>query len=234
MRYNNFKKAIFLERKNRFVAKVELEGQIESVHVPNTGRCKELLVPGATVFLNKSSNGTRKYPYTLYEVIKNGMYVHIDSAGANRLVEEALNKRSIKGLERIENLEREKNYSNSRFDFKFDYCGKACYMEVKGVTLEMDGKAYFPDAPTLRGARHVRELIEAKKQGFDSFIMFVIQMKGPDSFSPYYERDPQFAEALVVAKNAGVNILAYDCNVCPGNVFLDSRIPVCLDDMRLL
>ena len=145
---------------------MEIDGKEEKVHVPNTGRCREIFVPGTRVYLSRSEKSGRKYPYTLYEAYKGDMLIHIDSAGANRLAEEALMKGRVKELIGAAEIVREKPYGSSRFDFRFQQDGKLCYMEVKGVTLEIDGVAKFPDAPTERGARHLAELQQAASEGF--------------------------------------------------------------------
>ena len=228
MRYSNLEKAIFIERKNRFVAEVDLNGETISVHVPNTGRCREIFVRGAEVYINRAENTARKYPYTLCAVRKGDMLVHIDSAGANRLCEEALKSGKVKGLENITDVEREKTFANSRFDFRFQKDGKTCYMEVKGVTLENDGVAMFPDAPTERGARHLEELVKAKAEGYGAYVMFVIQMKGPHYFKPHIERDPDFAKSLVKAEKNGVTVMAYDALVTENEITLNEPVNVIL------
>lgn len=230
MQYQNLEKGVFIERKNRFVAEVELNGEIVGVHVPNTGRCREIFVPGAEVYVNRAENKARKYPYTLCAVYKGDMLVHIDSAGANRLAEEALKSGRVRGLENITEVEREKSYSNSRFDFRFKKGDQTCFMEVKGVTLENNGVAMFPDAPTERGARHLQELVKAKSEGYGAYVMFVVQMKGPHCFKPHVERDRNFTLNLVKAQNAGVEIMAYDSLVSPDMIALDSLIDVILPD----
>lgn len=226
MKYSHLERGIFIERKNRFVAEVELKGERIGVHVPNTGRCKEIFVPGAVVYVQRSSNTARKYAYTLCAVYKGEHLIHIDSAGANRLVEEALKNGAVKGLEDVEAVEREKTYGSSRFDFRFCKGDRICYMEVKGVTLEQDGVAMFPDAPTERGARHLAELIQAKDEGYGAYVMFVIQMKGVDRFTPNVSRDPQFARNLVNAAESGVTVMAYDTMVTIDEITLDKPIPV--------
>ncbi len=230
MRYRHLEKAVFLERKNRFVAEVELNGSPVAVHVPNTGRCRELFVPGAAAYVQRSENTARKYPYTLCAVEKGGMLVHIDSAGANRLAEEALQSGALRGLEDISAVEREKTFSKSRFDFRFQKGKQTCFMEVKGVTLEENGVAMFPDAPTERGARHLAELIKAKEEGYGAYALFVVQMKGPRLFRPHVERDPAFARNLVLAAKAGVIVMAYDTDVTVDEIRLSSEIPVLLQE----
>lgn len=230
MQYPQLEAAIFIERKNRFVAEIELNGERTFAHVPNTGRCKEILLPGAKIFVNRAVNPNRKYAYTLCMVYKNEMLIHIDSAGANRLVEEALVAHKIKGLEDVTEVEREKTYANSRFDFRFRKGKKVCYMEVKGVTLEQAGVAKFPDAPTARGARHLLELTAAKAEGYGAYVLFVVQMKGVDSFTPFVERDRNFARQLAKADQAGVEVLAYDTMVTPMEITLDCAVKVRLPD----
>ncbi|MGN1010992.1 MAG: DNA/RNA nuclease SfsA [Clostridia bacterium] len=223
---DHLQQGVFVERKNRFVAEVELNGERVGVHVPNTGRCKELFVPGAKVYVQPAENLARKYAYTLRAVYKGDQLVHIDSAGANRLVEEALLNGAVKGLEDVTDVEREKTYGSSRFDFRFRKGGKICYMEVKGVTLEENGTAMFPDAPTERGARHLKELVQAREEGFGAYVMFVIQMKGVDRFTPNVPRDPAFARNLILAAEAGVTVMACDTLVTPEKITLDRSIPV--------
>lgn len=230
MEYQHLEKGIFIERKNRFVAEIDLDGERVGVHVPNTGRCRELFVPGAMVYVARSANAARKYPYSLCLVKKGEQLVHIDSAGANRLVEEALKSGGIRGLEDITGVEREKTFAGSRFDFRFQKGGKTCYMEVKGVTLEQDGIAMFPDAPTQRGARHLEELIRAKEEGYGAYVLFVIQMKGVSGFRPHEERDPAFALNLRRARKAGVTVLAYDTVVTPEHIALDAPVEVMLPE----
>lgn len=234
MHYDHMEKAVFRERKNRFVAEVEHRGNVIGVHVPNTGRCRELFQPGASVYIQRAANPRRKYPYTLSIVEKNGMLVHIDSAGANRLVEEALISGRIAGLEDVAEVEREKTFGSSRFDFRFRKGSRICFMEVKGVTLEMNGVAKFPDAPTERGARHLEELISVTEQGLGAYVMFVIQMKGPHVFMPYVERDEKFACNLLRAKKAGVKILAYDAMVTAGDISLDAPVKICLPGEEMM
>ena len=232
MEYQNRIEAVFLERINRFVARVEIDGKEEKVHVPNTGRCREIFVPGTRVYLSRSEKSGRKYPYTLYEAYKGDMLIHIDSAGANRLAEEALMKGRVKELIGAAEIVREKPYGSSRFDFRFQQDGKLCYMEVKGVTLEIDGVAKFPDAPTERGARHLAELQQAASEGFGAYVLFVIQMKGVKAFTPFTERDRKFSEALSAAASHGVKVLAYDTKVTPEHIVLDQSVPVVLPQLE--
>ncbi len=232
MNYHNCVEATFLERINRFVARVMVNGQETKAHVPNTGRCREIFVPGATVYLSRSDHPARKYPYTLYEAYKGDMLIHIDSAGANRLTEEALEKGLIEELAGATEIAREKPYGTSRFDFCFQKDGRLCYMEVKGVTLETNGVAKFPDAPTERGVRHLSELKMAAAEGLGAYVLFVVQMKGPSSFTPFVERDYAFSKALCDAVAHGVTVLAYDAKVTPEHITLDRPVSVVLPDLE--
>lgn len=229
MEYNNFMEAVFLARPNRFVAKVLLAGEETFVHVPNTGRCREILVPGRTVYLMRSGNEKRKYPYTLTSVYKGKTLVNIDSAGANRVAAEALDAGKIHGLEAATAIRREVSFAHSRFDIAFRQDHADAFMEVKGVTLETNGKALFPDAPTERGTRHLRELILAKEDGYNAYVLFIVQMQGVRSFSPHKDRDPAFTTQLQQAAKAGVMVLAYDTVVTPAGMTLNRAIPVLLE-----
>ena len=194
MRYNkNIFKAEFINRPNRFHANVKLGEEEIKVHVPNTGRCKELLIPGCTVFLREENNPTRKTPYDLMAVYKGEKLISIDSHIPNKVVDEALKNKKIKGLEKYTNILREKTFGKSRFDFKISSdSGEEYFLEVKGVTLEENGYARFPDAPTERGARHLLELVEAKKQGYGAGAIFLIQLKEVNKFSPNDAGDKEF------------------------------------------
>ena len=211
MKYNKTVKAKFIERPNRFVAKVLLEGEEIYCHVKNTGRCRELLVPGATVWLEDSENPNRKYRYSLVTVQKGERLVNMDSQAPNKAVGEWLSGGGL--FKDIHLLKPESKYGTSRFDFYCEYEEKKAYIEVKGVTLENDNIVSFPDAPTERGARHVKELAECIKDGFEAYIIFVVQMKNVLYFRPNEANDPAFAAALKDAEKQGVKILAVDCSV---------------------
>lgn len=211
MKYNKTVKAKFIERPNRFVAKVLLEGEEIYCHVKNTGRCRELLVPGATVWLEDSENPNRKYRYSLVTVQKGERLVNMDSQAPNKAVGEWLSGGGL--FKDIHLLKPESKYGTSRFDFYCEYEEKKAYIEVKGVTLENDNIVSFPDAPTERGARHVKELAECIKDGFEAYIIFVVQMKNVLYFRPNEVNDPAFAAALKDAEKQGVKILAVDCSV---------------------
>ncbi|MDO4541969.1 MAG: DNA/RNA nuclease SfsA, partial [Bacillota bacterium] len=211
------------------VVRTEEQGEFK-VHVPNTGRCGEIFLPHTPVLLTKAANPKRKYPYSLYGAYKGDTLIQIDSAAANKLAAEALSTGIIGELAQAENVQREKPFGTSRFDFRFQLGDKLCYMEVKGVTLEIDGVAKFPDAPTERGVRHLRELIQAAAEGLGAYVLFVVQMSGTDYFTPNEERDPAFAAALRDAAHSGVTVLAYDAVVTPEEVRLNKEIPVKLED----
>lgn len=223
MFYFNVQKGSFISRPNRFIANVELDGKTEVCHVKNTGRCAELLVPGATVWVSGAQNSLRRTKYDLITVDRGGVLVNMDSQAPNRLFAEWAISGGVDGLEEIK---AERRYRTSRFDFMLTRRGRPMFVEVKGVTLERDGVALFPDAPTERGVKHIRELMEAKKDGYDAAIFFVIQMKGPERLMPNAETHPAFAQALSEAREAGVEIMARDCVVTPHRVMIDSEIDV--------
>lgn len=226
MEYGNMVEARFLRRINRFTAFVELNGREEMVHVKNTGRCKELLLEGARVFLEEADKEGRKTKYSLIAVYKGDMLVNMDSQAPNQMAAEALAEGKIEEIGEVDFLKREVNYENSRFDLFYQKGEKKGFIEVKGVTLEGNGIAKFPDAPTERGAKHLRELIKAKEEGYEAAALFVIQMKGVQEFRPNEERDKNFTAALKEAAKAGVKILAYDCRVQVGKVYIDQKVPV--------
>ena len=199
MNYKNITDGIFRQRLNRFEATVEICGKAETVHVKNTGRCKELLVPGCKVFLERSENPKRKTAYDLTAVEKKRegkppLLINMDSQIPNAAAEEWLKKGNL--FSKNAKIKREVKFGNSRFDFYIEDGGKKAFLEVKGVTLEKDGIALFPDAPTTRGVKHINELISAKERGFDCYILFVIQMKEISAFMPNRETHPEFADAL--------------------------------------
>ena len=226
MKYGKMIEAKFLRRVNRFTAFVELNGQEEMVHVKNTGRCKELLLEGARVFLEEADKEGRKTKYSLIAVYKGDVLVNMDSQAPNQMAAEALAEGKIGEIGEVDFLKREVKYENSRFDLYYQKDGKKGFIEVKGVTLEEDGIAKFPDAPTERGAKHLRELIKAREEGYEAAVLFVIQMKGVEEFRPNEERDINFTRALKEAAEAGVDVLAYDCKVQVGKVVIDRKVPV--------
>lgn len=228
MKYSKIKKAAFVDRPNRFVAHVTVDGKEETVHVKNTGRCKELLTPNATVILEESDNPNRKTKYSLIAVYKGDKLINMDSQSPNAAAFEAVESGIIKEIGKCDYIKREVKYSNSRFDIYYKKGETKGFIEVKGVTLEHDGMTFFPDAPTERGRKHIYELIKAKKEGYETSILFVIQMKGVKGFSPNTKTDPKLAEALKEAENNGVNILAYDCLVTENEMIIDSPVDVIL------
>lgn len=237
MKYTDIKKGIFLERPNRFIALVEIEGQIEKVHVKNTGRCKELLTPGTTVFLEDFNNrmGTRKLRYSLISVIKeeNGLHINMDSQAPNKVVEEALLSKELQlpSMDEITFVKRESKYGNSRFDFYVeDKTGKKGYIEVKGVTLEHNGVVRFPDAPTERGIKHLEELVQVKKAGMEAYAIFVVQIEGMDHFEPNYATHQAFGDALSKASEEGVCVMAMDCIVQEDSLVLNKPLAVKLGE----
>ena len=222
MQYPNITKAIFIDRPNRFIAHVTVDGHDETVHVKNTGRCKELLIPGCTVYLTASENPSRKTRYDLVAVIKNnGLLLNIDSQAPNKVVAEWLAEQNY------EVVKPEFTYGDSRIDFYMEKKrsrGKVekYLMEVKGCTLERSGIGYFPDAPTERGVKHIHELIKAKKEGYHAILAFVIQMEGISQVRPNIETHPEFGDAMEEAKVAGVEVWFFQCHVEPDSLRIKS------------
>lgn len=230
MRYENITEGIFLKRPNRFIAHVEIDKRVEVCHVKNTGRCRELLVPGIPVFLEKSSNPNRKTQYDLIAVKKGNRLINMDSQIPNKVVEEWLLKGNLFGEGAV--VKREVTYGNSRFDLYIETPDKKCFMEIKGVTLEEDGVVRFPDAPTQRGVKHVKELCRCIEDGYQAYIMFVIQMEDVRYFEPNEATHPEFGEALREAQKAGVHILAYACDVRKDLINLSKPVRVYLNGKR--
>ena len=224
MKYENISEGRFISRPNRFIAEVEMQDGRKTVHVKNTGRCRELLVPGTAVYLEKSAAPGRKTDYDLVAVQKDGKIVNMDSLAPNRTVHEWI--ASGKYFKDVTLIKPESFYKDSRFDFYVEAGTRKIYIEVKGVTLEKDRTALFPDAPSERALKHVEELIEAVGKGFEGYVIFVIQMKGPERFMPNREAQPEFADALQRAKEAGVHILAYDCSVSADEIELCEPVEV--------
>ncbi len=225
MKYKNITYGKFVSRPNRFIGIVEIDGIANTVHIKNTGRCKELLVPGSTVVLEKSENPARKTQYDLVSVYKNeSIFINIDSQLPNGVVEEWLITSGIFSKNAV--IRREVTYGNSRFDIFVSDGERNAFIEVKGVTLEDNMHCRFPDAPTERGVKHLRELINCVKEGYECYVIFVIQMKGALSLSPNDETHPEFGKTLREADKAGVQILAYDCIVTPDSVAISSSVPI--------
>ncbi|MBE6775518.1 MAG: DNA/RNA nuclease SfsA [Ruminococcaceae bacterium] len=224
MRYSEIKKATFISRPNRFVARVALDGKETAVHVKNTGRCRELLTEGAEVWLEKSSNPDRKYQYSLVTVKKGDRMVNTDSQAPNRAVGEFLSEGRL--FRDIRLIRPECKYGSSRFDFYVEYEDKRAFIEVKGVTLENSGVVSFPDAPTERGSKHLRELCQCIKDGYEAYVIFVIQMKNVLYFTANADHDPVFARTLEAAHKEGVKILAYDCHVTENEMKIGDGVKV--------
>ena len=229
MKYHNVEKGVFLERPNRFIAYVELAGRRETVHVKNTGRCRELLSENAAVYLEKNGRTDRKTAYDLIAVEKDGRLINMDSQAPNRAVEEWLLKKQL--FPGLSFVRPETKYKNSRFDFYLEADDRKIFMEVKGVTLEQDNVVLFPDAPSERAVKHVEELIEAVREGYEAYVVFVIQMQGVDYFTPNRSTQPLFAETLLAAEKAGVHILAYDCLVTADSMEIHAPVRVELQDV---
>lgn len=227
---NGITRAEFVKRPNRFQGYVNLNGEEILVHVPNTGRCKEILIPGTTVVLRNENNPNRKTKYSLIAAYKNEKIINIDSQAPNHMVEEALNNKVIKELEEYHILKRESTFGNSRFDFKLqhDNMNSEYYLEVKGVTLEEDDIGYFPDAPTERGIKHVLELIELKKMGIGAGILFAIQLDDVKEFRPSDVTHKAFGDALRLAQSEGVDIMAYISKVTEDTITIYKSVPVTL------
>lgn len=233
MKYLNVRQGKFIRRLNRFIAEVSINGEINLAYVPNTGRCKEIFSNGANCYLSENFSDQRKTKFTLITLEKNQMLINIDSQAPNAAVEEAIKSGKIDFGFEVTNYIREFTYDKSRFDFYLEGENKKAFLEVKGVTLENYGIASFPDAPTLRGSKHLKELIKAKKEGYEAYILFLIQMHGPHEFYPNYKADKAFANYLKEADLAGVKILAYDSLVKEDEIILDHKIDYNLHEIIL-
>ena len=225
MRYEHMVPGIFLRRPNRFIAYVELGGEETICHVKNTGRCRELLIPGTQVWCQHWDKPERKTKYDLICVQKGARCINMDSQAPNTAAKEWL---LGGGLGEISQLKPEQKWGDSRFDFSFQKDGRLCFLEVKGVTLEHDGICAFPDAPTQRGAKHLQELTCLAQQGYGAYVLFVIQMEGVKYLHPNDQTDPAFGKALRQAAAAGVQVMAVDCRVTPDSMIIGSCVPVCL------
>lgn len=226
MRYDSVISGRFLERPNRFIAHVETENGVQTVHVKNTGRCRELLIPGAEVYLAKGSNPNRKTAYDLIAVKKNGLLVNMDAQAPNQVFAEWVLGGGF--LPDAKALRREYTYGESRLDFCLETERGLHLVEVKGVTLEERGEARFPDAPTERGVKHIRELQRAVENGLDATLFFVVQMENMHSVSPNDVTHPAFGTALREAAAAGVHVCAWDCAVTPDSLSIRQQLPVLL------
>ena len=228
MHYVSIRKGSFIERPNRFIAYIDIEGKKETVHVKNTGRCAELLMPGAPVYVQETDNPARKTRWDLIAVEKGKRMVNMDSQIPNKLVEEWLREGNL--FEEITRIRPEYTYGRSRFDLYVEADGKKIFIEVKGVTLEEDGVVRFPDAPSERAVKHVEELKSAVREGYEAYVFFVVQMKGVRYFTPNMDTHPAFGEALFRASKAGVHILAYDCETGKDYIHIEDEVPVVFAD----
>ena len=219
MRYNAILEAKFISRPNRFIAKVMLDGEEIAVHVKNTGRCRELLIPGCRVFLEKASNPERKTPFDLVSVEKDGRLINIDSQAPNAVVREWLLSKNEYSF-----VKPEYKYGDSRIDFYMEKGDEKYLMEVKGCTLFIDGVGYFPDAPTERGAKHLRELAGAISEGYQAAVAFVIQGEGITEVRPNMATDPEFAAAFEEARAAGVKVIFYLCRVTEDSLEITEEV----------
>lgn len=226
MEYKNIVKGTFISRPNRFIAKVNIDGEVHTVHVKNTGRCKELLTDNATVILEKSDNPQRKTLYDLVAVYKGDLLINMDSQSPNKAVYSWLADGGY--LKSPTLIKPEAKYGSSRIDFYLENQWEKAFVEVKGVTLESNGVARFPDAPTERGRKHLLELSNAVKEGYRAAVVFVIQMEGCRVFEPNALTDPKFAQALKQVKSMGVEVLAVDCTVTPSSMTVNDFVPVSL------
>lgn len=232
MKYRKITEAKFINRPNRFIANVELNGEAIQVHVKNTGRCRELLIPGVSVILEESDNPSRKTKYDLVCVKKNNQWVNIDSQLPNKVAAEWIRGGGL--FKEEVQVFTERTYGNSRFDLYIESERRKAFIEVKGVTLEEDGVARFPDAPTERGIKHLNELVKCMEDGFEAYVLFVIQMKGIYRFEPNWKTHREFGEALLNASENGVKILAYDCLVTDDSMEISNPVPVYLDGAEAL
>ncbi|NMB27012.1 MAG: DNA/RNA nuclease SfsA [Tissierellia bacterium] len=226
MKYYNIVEGIFLNRPNRFIANVLINGELEKVHVKNTGRCKEILKEGTKVYLERSNNPNRKTKYSLISAYKGDLLINIDSQVPNDVIYSSISSNKVAELMEVDYLKREVTYGNSRFDLYYEKEEEKGFIEIKGVTLEADGISMFPDAPTERGTKHVLEIIKSIKEGYKSYIFFLIQMKDIDCFKPNETMDKKFANALQMAKKEGVNMLAYNSIVTKDEINLGKRVEI--------
>lgn len=224
MRYTNIHKGTFISRPNRFIANVMIDGREEVCHVKNTGRCRELLVEGCTVWLEHSDSESRKTAFDLVAVEKGHRLINMDSQAPNKAVVEWLREKKPFGEGFC--VYPERKYGNSRFDFYIESQDRKIFMEVKGCTLEKDGVVLFPDAPTLRGVKHIRELSRCLDEGYEAYIMILVQMSDVKYFTPNYDAHPEFGEALEKAAQKGVKVLCYDCDVTPDSMTVGKPVEV--------
>lgn len=225
MRYPNVVPALFIARTNRFIAIVDIDGETETVHVRNTGRCKEILIPGTKVFLVESDNPDRKTRYDLISAYKGELLINIDTSAPNKVFGEYISESNLFGEDAM--VFPERKHGDSRFDFYVESGDRRIFAEVKGVTLEEDGVCRFPDAPTERGLKHLRELKECVQEGYEAYVVFVVQVKGMKVFTPNYDTHPEFGMTLKEVEKAGVRVLVLGCTVTEDSLEIDGvQIPV--------
>lgn len=229
MKYHKISQGYFISRPNRFIANVILDGKEEVCHVKNTGRCKELLIEGAIVFLEESDNPNRKTKYDLIAIYKGDKLINMDSQAPNKAVQEYLPQL----FQNLVLIRPETKYKNSRFDFYVETEQDKIFIEVKGVTLEENGVVRFPDAPTTRGLKHIQELVTCKKEGYHTYVIFVVQMEKVSYFEPNVEAQPEFARELYFAKEAGVEILCFNCKVSPDSLSIYQQVPCKIESPNL-
>lgn len=229
MIYHNIKKAKFINRPNRFIANIELNGNTEICHVKNTGRCKELLTDNAEIYVQEFNNPSRRTKYDLISVYKGDRLINMDSQVPNKVFHEWVKDAGL--FENITLIKPEFKYGNSRFDFYIETLEKKIFVEIKGVTLEENGVVMFPDAPTARGLKHLNELINSIDDGFEAYVVFIVQMKDVEYFTPNIKTHKEFGETLSLAKRKGVKILALDCEVTKNSIearnFVEIRYTAC-------
>lgn len=228
MLYSNIQQGYFLSRPNRFIAHVEINGVIEMCHVKNTGRCRELLTERAVVYVQQHDDSKRKTKYSLIAVRKGNLLINMDSQAPNKAVAEWLTEKQPFGEIRV--MKPECRHGNSRFDFYVETEKSKIFIEVKGVTLENDGIAMFPDAPTARGVKHLQELTDCLQKGYEAAAIFVIQFTGAKLFRPNYATHPEFAKALRAAQSAGVQVMALECAVTPESMCIGKSVPLQLTE----
>lgn len=231
MKYSRIKKGTFLERPNRFIAYVEIDGCKEVVHVKNTGRCAELFRPGTEVYVQEADNPERKTKWDMIGVVKDDRMINVDSQIPNVAAKEWIEDGNL--FKDVRKVRPETTYGNSRFDLYVEHGDQKAFIEVKGVTLEENGVVRFPDAPSERAVKHVEELVRAVKDGYEAYVLFVIQMKDVYYFTPNRDTHPEFADALIKAQKDGVHILAYDCKVTEDTIALSEKVPVILENPEL-
>lgn len=228
MLYSNIQQGYFLSRPNRFIAHVEINGVKEVCHVKNTGRCRELLTKRAVVYVQQHDDSKRKTKYSLIAVRKGNLLINMDSQAPNKAVVEWLTEKQPFGEIRV--MKPECRHGNSRFDFYLETEKRKIFIEVKGVTLENDGIAMFPDAPTARGVKHLQELTNCLQQGYEAAAIFVIQFTGAKLFKPNYATHPEFAKALRAAQSAGVQVMTLECTVTPESMCIGKSVPLQLTE----